>query len=183
MNPDEILAIIPSDGRLYDPSEVVLIGSHMEPSPATLKDTDEMTEKDARRTGHLRVRSDLADKLTFTAHPVKETMHTGVERETQPTIAVIYAYSYEGHIYRLPKPRIMVVRAVGEPYPPQDQEAEAKTGKLYMWRMSKHQHTVSIEVESGALETLVLDANQPGNRSVQSYHAHMQLAHRGGRLT
>ncbi len=192
MDADEILAIIPSDGRLYDPNEIVLIGSHMEPSPIGKSEPsagaeggeEQIGAKEARRTGHLRVVSDVADKLTLTAHSVKEVTQSGVERDTDPTMAIIYAYAFEGHTYRLPKPRIMVVRSVGEPYQAKaGDDSSSVTGKLYMWRMSKHQHAVSIEVESGALETLVLQGNQPGNRSVNSYQAHMQLSHRGGRLT
>lgn len=53
---------------------------------------------------------------------------------------------------------------------------------LHMWRMSKHDHSVSIEIESGPLTSLVLENNAPGGRST-TYAAHMQLAHRGGRLT
>ena len=56
-------------------------------------------------------------------------------------------------------------------------------GKLTMWRMSKHDRTASLEVTSGSIEKLVLEDNQPGNTSAISYHSHMQLSHRGGRLT
>jgi hypothetical protein len=73
----------------------------------------------------------------------------------------------------------MVVEGRGEPY----EQGGGSSGKLFMWRMSKHSHTVSIEVECGSVESLVLEGNQPGNRSVTSYHSHMQLSHRGGRPT
>ncbi len=193
--PVEIIATLPSG--LYDPSELVLIGSHLEPSPegrrerpggAEGDDGDQprqMSAQDARQTGYLRVRSDFASILALQAFPVMETQGSGTVLESEPTIALIYAYGYEGHNYRLAKPRIMIVSGNGEPYNDRSDGAtqpEAQTGKLFMWRLSKHQQTISIELESGALEKLVLEANQPGNRSVSAYSAHMQVAHRGGKL-
>lgn len=196
MELDDILSVIPAEGRLYDPSEVILIGAHLEPSPRTMESADdnestrELTHKDgekvsvlqARRMGYLKVKSDLADKLTLECHPVQATVGSGTGRETNPAIAVVYAYAYEGHTYRLDAPRIMVVNGPGEAYDGSGDDTE-KTGKLYLWRMSKHAHTISIEVANGSLQTLILDSNQPGNRSVTSYASHMQLAHRGGRLS
>jgi len=49
--------------------------------------------------------------------------------------------------------------------------------------LSKYDETISISVESGSLEKLVLEGNQPGNRAVNSYAAHMQTSHRGGKLS
>lgn len=203
---NDMLSLIPKG--LYDPSELVLIGSHVEPSPEGRPEDKEsdadgaqsegsdpadpakaqekrLTAKDARRTGHLRVRSDFAISLSLTAHPVEVTKPSGAVENSNPTIALIYAYGYEGHTYRLSKPRIMIVRGNGEPYEAgrDTNDSRPVSGKLYMWRLSKHQHTISIEVESGELEKLVLEANQPGNRSVNSYAAHMQMSHRGGKLS
>jgi len=177
---NDISSVITSEGRMYDPSEVLLIGAHME--PLTI---DGKSQREMRQTGYIKVQSDLVETMTLKCHPVQETSNSGVPRDTNPSIAIIYAYAYEGHTYRLPKPRIMVVASEGELFKPspEDDKTGVTTGRLYMWRMSKHSHTVSIEIESGSLETLVLDGNQPGNRSVTSYHSHMQLAHRGGRLT
>ena len=187
MDPNEIIPLIPDD--YYDPSDVVLIGSHMAPSPigevlqdnATAKQREEYTDKLA--AGEMHIRCDYADKLILTAKS-KDGAKTGKGSENEcPTIALIYAYGYEGHNYRLDKPRIMIVQGSGKPYNAGGEDAETapKTGVLYMWRMSKHHHTISIEVESGELEKLVLEANQPGNRAVNSYGAHMQMSHRGGK--
>ncbi len=175
---EEISALVASEGRMYDPSEIMLIGAHMEPM------SDDEGGKQ-RGIGYIKVQSDLLDTLTLQCHPLSESTGSGVPRSTDPAIAVIYAYAYEGHTYRLSKPRIMVVSSAGEPFKPhgEDDAGPARTGRLYVWRMSKHHHTISIEVESGSLETLVLEGNTPGNRSVTSYSAHMQLAHRGGKLT
>ena len=187
MDPKEILPLIPID--MYDPSEVILIGSHMYPYPDT--DTKGLSAADADAltnnnlcTGKMLVRSDFAFELELKASAKKITDNDGTTVETVPTMALIYAYGYEGHTYRLSKPRIMIVQGIGSAYEEAVEGASASTsGKLFMWRMSKHQQTISIEVESGELEKLVLEANQPGNRAVNSYAAHMQMSHRGGKLS
>ena len=189
MDPKEIIPLIP-DG-FYDPSEIVLIGSHMEPSPKLKPSQDisesNMDDEDVAKlcSGQMRVRSDFVHQLNLTAIPKMVDDDAGHKRLTCPTIALIYAYGYEGHTYRLSKPRIMIVDGAGRPYKGTEDQGPASslTGKLFMWRLSKHQQTISIEVESGDLEKLVLDANQPGNRAVNSYAAHMQMSHRGGKLS
>jgi hypothetical protein len=167
---------------MYDPSEVILIGAHLvseSQNPVAQGGDDEGLSARDRQEGLVKVQSDLVRSLLIKCHPLAETAGSQIEVRTDPSVVIIYAYSYEGHSYRLPKPRIMVVEGRGEPY----EQGGGSSGKLFMWRMSKHSHTVSIEVESGSVETLVLEGNQPGNRSVTSYHSHMQLSHRGGRLT
>ncbi len=206
---DDVLPLLPDD--FYDPSEIVLIGSHMKPSP--LFSMDEATSKPTVGTavssrdlshGHMRLRSDYAEELHLTALPKQDTdaarkleaidkmkdedakaKEVAKVLADTPTIALVYAYGYEGHTYRLTKPRIMIVQGIGRPYESKrDRDPSPDlTGKLYMWKLSKHHQTISIEVESGDLEQLVLEANQPGNRSVNSYAAHMQMSHRGGKLS
>jgi hypothetical protein len=190
MDAKEILPLIPDDH--FDPSEIILIGAHMNPSPSgpppsgknvTSKQREQYAE--LLCTGEIKVRSDFAHMLQMKAVPKVRPNMSG-ELEVQcPTIALIYAYAYEGHTYRLAKPRIMIVKGPGAPYEQTSSKAsdEPSTSTLFMWRMSKHHKTVSIEVESGELEALVLDANQPGNRAVNSYAAHMQMSHRGGKLS
>lgn len=175
MDAKDILSLLP-DGQ-FDPSEVVLIGSHMDPSPSDDGKSLKAKDRDALAKGDMRVRSDFAKMLSFVATPI--------DSKTTPTMALIYAYGYEGHIYRLPKPRIMILEGRGTSYDA-TRDANASqplTGQLYMWRQSKQDQTISIEVESGDLERLVLEANQPGNRAVNSYAAHMQMSHRGGKLS
>ncbi len=171
-NMDNLAAILAA-GREFDPSEVVLIGAHLEPNS---KATD----------GEIKVKSDLVSKLKITCEPTTTIDDKGKSKKTDPCAAVIYAYAYEGHTYRLPKPRIVIVDGEGEPYvhgTAASATGAPKTGKLYLWRMSKHTNTVAIEIETGSVETLILDANTPGNQSTKSYASNMQLSHRGGRLS
>ncbi|WP_425040991.1 hypothetical protein [Primorskyibacter sp. S187A] len=183
MDAKGILSLIPEGP--YDPSEIVLIGSHMYPTPNVQKSGKKAgklssEDKSAMAKGTMTVRSDFVKQLDLTAVASDLT-----DTDSLPTMALIFAYGYEGHAYRLPKPRIMIVRGHGEPYEATKDEdnSEVLSGQLYMWRHSKHDQTISIEVESGDLEKLVLEANQPGNRAVNSYSAHMQMSHRGGKLS
>ncbi|WP_424926908.1 hypothetical protein [Amaricoccus tamworthensis] len=166
-NMDNLAAILAA-GREFDPSEVVLIGAKLGPD-------DEATE------GTIKVNSDLVTQLTLSCTP-KTDGGAG-----EPNVAVVYAYAYEGHTYRLPKPRIVIVEGDGEAYinsTASNAVGEADgTAKLYLWRMSKHTKTVAIEIETGTVESLILDANTPGNQSTKSYASNMQLSHRGGRLS
>ena len=186
MDTSDLLALIP-DGH-YDPSEVVLIGAHLHPSPnvpaartadGKLKfDIDDEAAKSLAE-GTMKVNSDFTKTLKLIAVALE---NADGDRTTTPTVALIYAYGDEGHCYRLGKPRIMIVEGHGEPFNPEGDIKESLTGQLFMWRQAKHEQTVSIEVESGSLEQLVLEANLPGNRSVSAYGAHMQMSHRGGKI-
>lgn len=116
------------------------------------------------------VESDLVTSVTIKVHP-----KDGVDAR----LAVIFAYAFEGHVYRLHKPRIMVTVGDGAPTP---SETEGGT-PLFAWPLNKETKTVAIDVDAGTVKELVLDPNQPGNQSATTYHSHMQLSHRGGRLT
>ena len=164
----------------YDPSGITLIGVEM--GPKTSENVKDKNELEERCTGRIRVWSDFVEEVVVQAVP-KVIREDG--RPSQiPAVALIYAYGYEGHTYRLAKPRIMIVVGKALPYEPSAQDPSASlTGDLSMWLMSKHDQTISIAVESGTLEKLVLEGNQPGNRAVNSYAAHMQTSHRGGKLS
>lgn len=164
--------------KSYDPSEIALIGHELgEMTSEIVKDDAELAE---RCSGVIRVvEADFVEEVIIQAVPRIEDNESPI-----PAVALIYAYGYEGHTYRLARPRIIVVKGEAQEYLPTSQEPSSSlTGPLRIWRMSKHDETISIEVESGELKTLVLDANQPGNRAVNSYSAHMQMSHRGGKLS
>jgi hypothetical protein len=112
----------------------------------------------------------------------------GAAKGEDYTIATIYGYAYEGHCYRMDKPSILVFLhgnsqepAVGCGF---DSREKRKDGSTYsMWRLRSPQEILQLEMTVGTLQTVVLDANLPGRRGPSTYAAHMQLAHRGGRLT
>ena len=171
-NDDDLANIITTSGSTYDPSMVALIGCYVSP----ISD---------RRSAEIKVRSELASIVRTMAIPKTTQTAEGKTIDTSnPTIALIYAYAYEGHTYRLAKPQIMLVEGEGEVYPPGKTDGRNQPdGGLFLWRQSKDDETISIEVQSGTVERLVIDANLPGNRSVTAYGSKMQMAHRGGRLT
>jgi hypothetical protein len=104
------------------------------------------------------------------------------------TIATIYGYAYEGHCYRMDKPSILVFRH-GDTQEPAfgcgfGAHEKKRDGSTYsMWRLRPPQEILQLEMTVGTLQSVVLDANLPGRRGPSTYAAHMQLAHRGGRLT
>ena len=100
------------------------------------------------------------------------------------SIGVIYGYAYEGHCYDLPKPAIMLIPVSPTEIPKNDCGYDKKKGHNYMvWVVDKLEACEHVEINSGFVEQLILDANLPGRRSPSTYSATMQLAHRSGRLT
>ena len=97
-------------------------------------------------------------------------------------LAVIHGYSFEGHCYELPKPRILIVKTQGAVVLKDDCGYSPDLNYRY-WDVDKDDDSMALDVESGIIERLVLDVNVPGRRSAASYRATAMLAHRGGRLT
>ena len=102
-----------------------------------------------------------------------------VMASTELVMAVVYGYSFEGHCYRLDKPRIFVFD--------QFEEATASgcgfDAPYLMWYIRSREVLLELTTSVDFAEKLILDANMPGNRPPNTYGNHMQLAHRGGRLT
>jgi hypothetical protein len=97
---------------------------------------------------------------------------------TRVAIAVIYGYAFEGHCYRLDRPRLLVFEASTEG-PAQGCGFESP---YIMWRISSKTLLLEVATNVGTAEDLIIDANLPGNRPPNTYGNKMQLAHRGGRL-
>ncbi len=157
---------------IYDPGEVGLIGTEMEP------------DSDAN-VGYVKVAGDLTHLLELRCRSRQVCADDGATKDTTPTMALIYGYMFEGHTYQMARPRIMVVGEEKSDYRPGtggNGIDPQPTGDLYVWRMNRESATVSIAVESGSIETLILEANTPGAASKASYASHMQTAHRGGKL-
>jgi len=97
---------------------------------------------------------------------------------------IIFGYAYEGHCYDLPKPKIMLIPAIGIEVPPDDCGYDMKPTEEYrVWVVDKLEKCIEIEVDQGFVEQLVLEANLPGKRSPNMYAGRMALAHRSGRLS
>ncbi len=100
------------------------------------------------------------------------------------TCGIIFGYSYEGHAYDLPKPKVMLIPADPEAdIPDDDSNYKSKESEGYrVWIVDKLDKCVEIEVNQGFVEQIVLDANLPGKRSPTMYASRMMMGHRGGRL-
>lgn len=97
---------------------------------------------------------------------------------------IMFGYSYEGHAYDFPKPKIMFVPSLPLAIPVDDSAYYPKAAAGYkVWIVDKLEKCIEIEVNQGFIEQLVLEANMPGKRSPTAYKAIMMLAHRGGKLT
>jgi hypothetical protein len=96
-------------------------------------------------------------------------------------MAVIYGYAYEGHCYRLDRPKLMIFEYDGG-------ESEANGCGFFgpdyrMWRISKKKKLLELNTNLDTAEVLILDANLPGNRAPNTYGNSVALAHRGGRIS
>jgi hypothetical protein len=101
------------------------------------------------------------------------------------TCGIIVGYSYEGHTYDLPKPKIMIIPTLPEPNIPDDDSGyDAKESEGYaVWLVDKLDECVEFELNQGFVEQLILDANLPGKRAPNMYAGRMMMGHRSGRLT
>ena len=97
---------------------------------------------------------------------------------------VIFGYSYEGHCYDLPKPKIMIIPTLPMEIPSDDCGYDLKSSKGYrVWVVDKLDQCVELDMNQGFVEQLVLEANLPGKRSPTAYSATAMVAHRNGRLS
>jgi hypothetical protein len=92
--------------------------------------------------------------------------------------ALIYGYSYQGHVYSLPEPVIMLVddstKAVAN---------DAGYGNLYTrWTADKLDRTAQLLLTNDTFEELLLKRSIGESRQPMSYHAAMAISHRGGKL-
>lgn len=112
------------------------------------------------------------------------------------SVGVIYGYAYEGHCYKLPRPKIMFLpdvpkkisggkcsceRAHDECGRKDDCDCGCECGyssKLgyAVWSIDKQKRAIAVDVRTDDLKTLILDENMPGNRSPLTYAQAMALA-------
>ena len=103
---------------------------------------------------------------------------------TKPSsCGIMVGYSYEGHCYDLPKPKIMLVPTLPRPIPNDDCGYDLKRGDNYrLWIVDKLDECVEFEMNQGFVEQLVLEANLPGKRSPAMYASKAMMGHRSGKL-
>ncbi len=93
------------------------------------------------------------------------------------SIAAVYGYSFEGHCYRLDKPKLIIIEQ-------DDFEANGCgfTKPYRMWSITSKTMIMEVGLNFDMTEKLVLDSNLPGNRAPNTYGNNMALGHRGGKL-
>lgn len=113
------------------------------------------------------------------------TYMLGAEPEKQFSCGIIVGYTYEGHTYDLPKPKIMILPVFPEiEIPNDDSNYKLKEEENYaVWIVDKLDQCIEFEMNQGFVEQLVLEANLPGKRSPTMYAARIGLGHRSGRLS
>lgn len=128
----------------------------------------------------------LSSKLALELKPAGIVVVSTYARlhEKMYTAGVIVGYSFEGHCYDLPKPKIMLIPAPPSEIPDDDCGYDLKKGENYrVWIVDKLDECVELEMNQGFVEQLVLEANLPGRRSPTMYAGKMLMGHRSGRLS
>lgn len=120
---------------------------------------------------------------------VRIRLYTGNTAGTRDNyaIAVVYSYSFEGHCYRLDRPKVLLFWGADDApaegcgfEPPPD----LTTAFHYrMWRVRMKTRILELTTRVDLAEKLILEDNLPGKRAPNTYNGEMLLAHRGGRLT
>lgn len=117
------------------------------------------------------------------------TLDEAAKQQRLLSCGIIVGYSYEGHCYDLPKPKIMLLPTFPEDIPRDDCGYDKKNDRppnpvtrYKLWIVDKLDECVEFEMNQGFVEQLVLDANLPGKRSPTMYASRMMMGHRGGRL-
>ncbi|TIM30686.1 MAG: hypothetical protein E5Y63_10810 [Mesorhizobium sp.] len=113
-----------------------------------------------------------------------------LKQEAALSCGIIVGYSYEGHCYDLPKPKIMLIPSAPQPIPFDDcgydkkfdRSDPASADNYLLWIVDKLDECVEFEINQGFVEQIVLEANLPGKRSPTMYASRMMMGHRGGRL-
>jgi hypothetical protein len=93
------------------------------------------------------------------------------------SIAAIYGYSFEGHCYRLDKPKLLIIEQ--DDY---DAQGCGFSAPYRMWSVTSKAMIMEVALDFDTAEKLVLEANLPGKRSPNTYGNDMALGHRGGKL-
>jgi hypothetical protein len=98
--------------------------------------------------------------------------------EKDVIIGVVYGYGFEGHCYRLDRPKLVIFDRTDD----KPAKGCGFDDPYRMWRVRSKDVLLEFVMSVDTAETLILEANLPGNRAPNTYGNSMQLAHRGGRL-
>jgi hypothetical protein len=100
-----------------------------------------------------------------------------------PRLARIYAFSFEGHHYDLPKPAIFLVHGAGAApinYPAAGRTSDVESsgvaakewefsfGDLVMWEYDKGDFSIRLDIETGPFEQILLEAALRGGSTLSS---------------
>lgn len=95
------------------------------------------------------------------------------------SIGVIYGYAYEGHCYKLPKPKIMCLPVEATEILGDGCGCDCGYSRelgYSVWSLDKLERVIAFDLRADDLKTLVLDENLPGNRSPLAYAQTQLLA-------
>jgi hypothetical protein len=105
------------------------------------------------------------------------------QKPSNAALAAVYSYSFEGHCYRMDRPRIFLMNGVSDQPAIGCGYSHAASDQFRMWRVKAQSTLVELSAMIDTTQKLILDAQLPGKRAPNTYNDDMQLAHRGGRLT
>lgn len=155
----------PSEVRLYGRNEYCPEGSKDEPGDAGVKPIRDGDIEGASDRIKLKV-----GKCFILIDPRKVEI---------VSIGVIYGYAFEGHCYKLPKPKIMYLPVKAGEIPGDDCGCDCGYSQALgysVWSLDKLERVIALDVRSDDLKTLILDENLPGNRSPLAYAQTQSLA-------
>ena len=164
----------PADPRNYAPDEIVLYGVKL---------------NRAGGEGSANIAIDAETNASDALHlRLNVSRNNAAMTPAEVVIASVIAYSFEGHCYRLAKPKILLFRSDRPDLAAQGCGFESTGGSLSddsyrMWRIRAKTPLVDLEVRSGFAEEIILESNLPGKRPPSTYSLDMELAHRSGRLS
>lgn len=168
--PPALAPDIPAPPSPYDyyPDQLILYGIKLNPDESAAK----LSFGDDRE-----LRLEVYGPANPPAAPPPRPLPKEPVSHKRVSIAAVYGYSFEGHCYRLDKPRMFIIEDAG-----MDANGCGFAPPYYMWSIRARTSLMEISLSYDLAEVLILDANLPGNRSPNTYGNDMMLAHRSGKL-
>lgn len=175
-----------ADDPVFRPNEIILYGKKLNTikGAAGLPIALISPGEESWKVGLLSVRQTEAYQESKRAKiSFEDFVKDLVEWHQSLIIAAIYAYAFEGKIYRLDKPRVLSF------FSQTTKQADGALREMgySMWRVTTSDNVVEMTVSADTFQKLILDQNLPGRRSPNTYASNMisgggGVTHRGGRL-